>query len=88
VVLENLPVSVSVDGVEVEGTIQWVQFNDIRVAITSPVTGQTKQLHVPYFALKLHRLTAVDEAGTTHITNYGQSLAEWMLKKLFVTSQR
>jgi hypothetical protein len=83
--LENLPLSISVDGVAVTGLIVSLYSNDVTVTMTSPVNGPTKGLHVPYFAMRLHKLT-VDEGRTT-ISLHGQKLAESILKELFVSSR-
>jgi hypothetical protein len=86
VALRNIPLTISVRGMDVRGTILFLYPNDIKVAISSPVSGQEKQLHIPYFSMRLHRLTS-DRDGTAVITEYGWKLAEQLLTELFESSR-
>jgi hypothetical protein len=83
--LENLPLCISVGGVAVTGRIVSLYPDEVKVTMTSPVNGPTKGLHVPYFAMKLHKLTV--DGGRTTISAYWQELAESILKELFVSAR-
>jgi hypothetical protein len=81
--LENIPLCISVNGVEVTGTILSLFPNDIEVAIAS--TGKHKGLHVPYFAMyEQNRFATTDRLGNTAgITERGRQRAEELLKELY-----
>jgi hypothetical protein len=46
--LRNIPISITVDGVEVHGEILSLHPNDISVVITSPVSGLGNAVHIPH----------------------------------------
>ena len=84
--LENIPIRINVDGVDVSGSVRWLVPNDITVAIDG--SGRTRSSHVPYFMMALRRFhfATVDECGTRAVTGYGQQVAERLLRKLFEDS--
>jgi hypothetical protein len=82
--LRNIPISITVDGVEVHGEILSLHPNDISVVITSPVSGLGNAVHIP------HRHGApcrVDGWQTKAVTAYGRATAEWLLARLYEYSR-
>jgi hypothetical protein len=87
--LENIPIHVSVGGVEVRGVIVRVFPNDIDVMIDDG-TGRMKGLHAPYFQMGFGRrnpnrwhYALADECGTRSITDHGRHIANRLLAALY-----
>ena len=85
--LRHIPISTTVDGVELRGEIDALYPNDITVIITSPVGGLSSGIHIPYFAMGHHQMATGRAGRTTGITPHGQQSAEWLLKHLYEYSQ-
>jgi hypothetical protein len=57
------------------------------VSMTSPRAGSEICPHVPYFAIGLHRLANTERGVTVRITDYGQQLAEQLLREPYESSE-
>jgi hypothetical protein len=82
--LRNIPITIVVDGIEVNGEILWARFNDISVVIQSPVSGLGTGLHVPWFRYGYPQFAL---ATRDALTDRGTREAKWMLKELYDYSQ-
>ena len=76
------PISITVEGLEVCGEISALYSNDMTVTITSPVTGLSSGVHIPYFAMGVHAV-----ASGQQLTSYGRQTAERLLKRCYEYSQ-
>jgi len=82
--LRNIPLEITVDGVKVEGFIDYLYPNDMTVVITSHEAGRRHGTHVPHFTdYPMNRLALSDGKRTTTITPRGQERAEWLLRELY-----
>lgn len=80
----DIPVRISVDGVEVSGTIRYLVPNEI--SVVSATTGRETSRHVPYFqmARRQDHFATLDESRTGWcITERGQERAEELLAELY-----
>ena len=69
----NQEITVVVEGITVKGEITFRNESDISVKITSPYSGLTGGLHIPYFSRPNH----------SFMTAYGDKTAENLLKGLW-----
>ena len=86
---KDIPVRISVDGVEVSGTIRYLVPNEISITIAT--TGREKFRHIPYFQMpRRDDHFAVLDGHRTHwrITARGQERAEELLKALYAEERR
>jgi len=82
--LRNIPLEITVDGVKVEGFIDYLYPNDMTIVITSHEAGRRHATHVPHFAdYPMNRLALSDGKRTTTITPREQERAEWLLRELY-----
>ncbi len=78
--LRNIPIQISVDGVEITGEILFARFNDMSIVIHSPVSGLGTGLHVPWFRYGYPQFALATRSG---LTERGVREAKWLLMALF-----
>jgi len=82
-----IPISATVDGIELSGEITFLQPNDMSVVMHSPVSGLGTGLHVPYFMMFQRFWLATYEVrnGTKVpvLTERGRERAADLLKELY-----
>jgi hypothetical protein len=86
---KDIPVRISVDGVEVNGTIRYLVPNEISITIAT--TGRETFRHIPYFQMPRRddHFAALDEQRTHwRITKRGQERAEELLTALYADERR
>jgi len=86
--LRDIPLRVTVAGVQVTGEIVSLTPSDMSVVILSPVSELGTCLHVPHFAMyPINWLATYADGTTTAITARGQERAESLLATLYDYSQ-
>jgi hypothetical protein len=81
--LQNIPISTTVDGVELRGEIVIVGRSDMIATLIAPVSGLRCAVHVPHFAMPSRALATPAGAVTPH----GRQTAEWLLREAFEYSR-
>ena len=85
--LRNIPISIVVDEVVVQGEVESLIPADMSVVITAPATGLGALVHVPYFAMGAHALATYSGRQTRSITPHGGVIARWLLAQIYEYSR-
>ena len=85
--LRDIPISIVVDEVVVQGEVESLIPADMSVVITAPATGLGALVHVPYLAMGAHALATYSGRQTRSITPHGGVIARWLLARIYAYSR-